>query len=164
MKSTIPTWKEYNNNQQFNIDKEELMSLPKYDLDNVEDKGRKEYPEGEYFFEIKSAIEKKATTGTEYTSLVLAVDIDGDTVNVYDNVFYSEKALFRLKQIVDATGMKQPEETDDYIGESGKAKFVVGEKGYLEVKWYISKSDAGLNSKSVAAEVFKTPSVADVPF
>lgn len=140
------------------------MSLPKYNLDTVEDKGRKEYPEGEYFFEIKSATEKTATTGTVYTSLVLAVDIDGDTVNVYDNMFYSEKALFRLKQLVEATGMKNPEDNDDFIGESGKAKFVVGEKGYLEVRWYISKSDAGLNSKSVAAEVFKTPTVDNVPF
>ncbi len=160
----IPTWNEYNNGKQFEYDKEELMSLPEYDLDKVEDKGKKEYPEGEYFFEVTDSREKESKAGNVYTSLVLAVEIDDNTIKVFDNVFYSEKALFRIKQIMDSTGIDRPTEHDHFIGAKGKAKFVKGDNGYLEVKWYISQVEAGVSVKEVK-DTFTAPvEPKDIPF
>lgn len=157
----IPTFKEYKEGIKFNHERKEAeMPLPKYNLDGVEASIRKKYPAGEWFFEIVEAKEKTAGTGTDYTSLVLEVETSEGNAKVYDNVYYSEKALFKLKQIVDSTGIKPPEDTIDYIGATGKAKFLINKDGFLFVKWYISKADAALNDSpeiKKAKETFSSP-------
>ena len=168
----IPSFQQYQAGQKFETNnetnkKEEPMSLPDYDLDKVEDKGGSKFEAGEYFFEIKDAKEKTAKTGTVYTALTLDVETSTGQCKVFDNVFYSEKALFKLKQLVDATGMSQPKETEDFIGATGKAKFILGERGYLEVKWYISRAEATLNSSEVVkkvADAFPPVDPIDAPF
>lgn len=115
------------------------MSLPSYNLDSVEETGKKVFAPGDYSFTVKDAKEKTAKTGTVYTALTLEVETDNGECKVFDNIFYSEKALFKLKAFVGTTGMNPPKETEDFIGAMGKAKFIVGDSGFLEVKWYITE-------------------------
>ncbi len=176
MKSTIPTWKEYNNNQQFNIDKEELMSLPKYNPDDIKESNFEPDVAGEYFFDVKEASDAgKSGTGFDKTKIVLSVDTGKRTAKVIVNLTSNPAAAWVVDAFYKSLGINDGGESlqdyDDLLGMSGKANFTMEpgysdpSKSYLNASTFISKGSAGLNSKSVAAEVFKTPEkIADVPF
>jgi hypothetical protein len=141
------------------------MEIPEYNFDNVEEKSpmKKDEP-GDYFFEVVDAKNKTAqSSGNVYTSLVMMVDTGEREAKVFTSMFYSEKSLFRLKQFIDATGVTPPKEPEDYIGASGKAHFVLNDKGYLEPKWYISKAEAGESPVAKVKETFKADDQ-NIPF
>jgi len=157
----IPSFTEFKNGKQFETDKEKLMSLPTYNLDEVAETGKKVFAPGEYNFTVKEAKEKTAKTGTVYTALTLEVETDNGECKVFDNIFYSDKALFKLKAFVGTTGINPPKETEDFIGSMGKAKFIVGDSGFLEVKWYITELDSAVTT--VPSMPDRSVDLADIP-
>lgn len=119
------------------------MSLPSY-LQNIEERKLEPIPDGDYEFVVLSAEPKVAQSGTKYTKLKLDIKVSSErSVKGYDSIFYSSKALFRLKQFVEATGVNLPESLDNlqenpecYVGQTGVARFKKNEDGYLDVAWY----------------------------
>lgn len=142
------------------------MDIPEYNFDGVEERTpmKKDEP-GDYFFEVSDATNKTSKAGNVYTSITMMVDTGEREAKVFTAMHYSAASLFRLKQFVDATGIKAPKDPMDFIGASGKAHFVINDNGYLEPKWYVSKAEAGESPVAKVKEQFQTPvKTEDIPF
>lgn len=106
--------------------------------DKVDSGGRAE--PGEYRFRVEEAAETVFRSGNEGLTLKLAVAAFPEKdITVFARFVYTPKALWRLEQFMAAVGVDfaNPGEPHGLIGKSGKATFVVGENGYLEVDNYL---------------------------
>lgn len=98
------------------------VKLPK-SLNDVESSSREPIDAGTYDAVISNITEKTgASSGKPYLSLELTVadsDEDFGGRKVFDNVSLSENALWKLKQLTDATGIDIDDEfdTEDFLGE-----------------------------------------------
>lgn len=98
------------------------VKLPK-SLNDVESSSREPIDAGTYDAVISNITEKTgASSGKPYLSLELTVadsDEDFGGRKVFDNVSLAENALWKLKQLTDATGIEIDDEfdTEDFLGE-----------------------------------------------
>jgi len=112
----------------------------------VENKTAKVEP-GRYAFTVESASWKTNKNGNEYVSLELKVDA-GKGIRVFDSLYTTDKALWRVKAFMEAVGMdfSDPPEKDylpvAFAGKLGGASFITGDRGYLEVEYFLSPSEA----------------------
>jgi hypothetical protein len=100
-------------------------------------------PEGEYDFTVRDAIEKRFNSGKDGAALTLVADVaPGRSVKTFANVFYNDKAQWKLKAFMDAVGAdfyRPPEDIAQLIGLRGRAKFKHNEKGYLEADEFLPR-------------------------
>lgn len=88
------------------------------------------------FFVEKS--EEKHYKEKEYTNLTLKVTVGDREVTCFDSMYYTPKALFRIAQFAECTNIDKPTEHSHYEGASGTANFVLNDKGFLSVRWYVT--------------------------
>jgi len=144
-----------------------LYDPEKYDPDANEHSPK---PEGTYPFEIKKSemkkYDKKDGGKGECLSIEFAVG-DGKTFKSFDSFWFSDKALWRFKELMECLGLdfNHAPEPQDLVGYKGTADFTLGapnDKGnrYLEPLKYIDK---GGEKKKVQA--FNAPdNVDEIPF
>jgi len=141
----IPTYEEFKSGIQFDIEKGKCMKL-NYNKDEASKASSVQRKPGTYSFVIADAQPKTAKTGTEGIALKLDLDVDGQTMRAFDNLWLSEKALFRLKDLCDSCKTTLPDDTDDLIGAVGKVKVTVNDDGYYEVvKYVVETTSEGSN-------------------
>ena len=101
-------------------------------MDGVEEPtGAGPVPPGKYLVDIVEVVEKQSDKGTEYWSLQFKI-VDGEYEgrNIWDNVFWSEKSLPRLKLILKVFEMQHTGEVDlDNV-----RPFLAGKRLQLSVK------------------------------
>lgn len=84
------------------------------------------WPDGNYDFEVKSAIEKVSAAGNGMFALELWIfNSDGDRRMVFDYLVDSEKAKWKMRHFADATGLTREYESgslneQDMEGRTGK--------------------------------------------
>ena|SRR3990167_5843328 len=118
----------------------------------VESGGGGKAQPGEYAFTIDEAEEVTFKTGSEGLKLTLLVGaFESKDIKVFARLSYSEKAQWRLKQMMDSIGAdfySPPEDARELEGLTGRAKFKCDEKGYLEVdEWLAGSANNGPDSK-----------------
>jgi len=120
---------------------------------------------GIYTFFVEKS-EKKIWNDNETTSLTLKVNLGDREVTVFDTMYYTPKALFRIAQFADCCGIDKPTEHDHYQGAQGTANFKVNDKGYLEVKWYESKkvAKAGATTEESPKSWNSKEEIDEIPF
>jgi len=123
---------------------------------------RKTIKPGVYPFFVEKAVESKTLDDKEYTALTLKVSIDDRDVTCFDNMYYTPKALFRIAQFSEACGIDKPTEHDHYVGAQGKANFDLNERGFLNVKWYIT--DGPVQSVPTAPMENSSAEIDEIPF
>ena len=123
---------------------------------------------GEYVFKIDDAQETVFRSGNEGCKLTLLVGaLPNRDVTVFDNLVYVGKALWKTEQLMKSIGLDfyRPPEVHELVGKMGKAKFMTGEKGYLEVEEYLP---ASANNAPGASQFQAAPAQEgaddDVPF
>lgn len=130
-----------------------------FNADDASDKI--EVPTGVYDFRIVEMEQRTFGTGTEGVTATLDVFLDSRVIKVWENMYFTKKALWKLKDLCTAVGVvfKTGLDTEELIGKSGSAYFG-REKGdkFLKVMEFIeSTSKPGkANPPSVPDE--------DVPF
>lgn len=100
-------------------------------------------PEGEYSFTVSEAEEKRFRSGNDGVALTLLAAVASNrSVKTFANVFYTEKAQWKLKAFMDSIGVDfyhPPADVTQLIGMGGRAKFKHNEKGYLEADEFIAR-------------------------
>lgn len=132
----IPTYEEWKNGEKFDIEKGKTMKL-NYNKDEAEKASSVTRKPGVYQFAVTDAKNKTAKTGTEGIALTLELEVGGSIQKAFDNIWLSEKALFRLKNLCDACSTPLPDDSDDLIGATGKVKVKVNDDGFYEVVNYV---------------------------
>jgi len=122
---------------------------------------RKTATPGVYPFFVEKS-EEKHYEGKEYTNLTLKVDVGDREVTVYDSMYYTSKALYRIAQFAQCCGIDKPTEHSHYEGAAGTANFIVNDKGFLAIRWYIT-SDGPVTASEVTAEDTKKE-IDEIPF
>ena len=134
-----------------------------FDPNDAADKA--EIPQGVYDFKINNIQERVFGTGTEGITATLDVFLEdqGRIIKVYENLYYTKKALWRIRELCKCVSVDWPEDgldSDDLLGKSGTAFFgrKKGEK-FLNLMEFIKPSTSDSSKKL-------PPSVVDddVPF
>jgi len=130
--------------------------------------GKTEVAQGVYSFSIDSVEPRQYGTGTKGCTVIFDVFLEERAIKVYENMYYTPKALWKIKDLCVAVGTPWPEkgnklDTKVLIGKSGRA-FFGRQKGdkYLKVIDFIDphKKEKQMPDKG-------TPQAAsdeDVPF
>lgn len=126
---------------------------------------RKPAKPGIYPFFVEKS-EKKVWENKETTSLTLKVDLGEHSVTVFDTMYYTPKALFRIAQFAECCGIDKPTEHTDYEGAQGTANFIVNDKGFLAVRWYETKKVAqvGANKEEAPKDWNSKEEIDEIPF
>ena len=98
-------------------------------------------PPGDYPFMVQSAEERQSKAGNATIHLTLAVQINGKRYQVHDHLVSAPNTTWMIKSFCKAVGLDfdAGEITPDLCaGRQGRARFVKGDRGYLEVKEYLS--------------------------
>lgn len=115
--------------------------MPKFNPESVQERSFN-VPNGDYPFVVVSAEERISKNNNEMISLQLECDVKLDSkLTVYENLVFTEKAMFRVKQFCESTGLMEQWqsgelEADDCLGAEGIAHLEKGEK-YMEVAWFV---------------------------
>jgi hypothetical protein len=124
---------------------------------------------GKYPFRVESALEvtfKSGSEGLEVELAVCAFPGSPRTIKVFERFVFVPKALWKLEQFMNAIGMdfnQPPANAMMYVGKTGNAEFVKGEKGYLEAGEYIAaKANNAPSTRRASSAVATQPS--DVPW
>lgn len=100
-------------------------------------------PAGEYSFTVHEAEERRFNSGKDGAALTLLAAIAPNrSVKTFCNVFYNDKAQWKLKALMDSIGVDfyhPPEDIAQILGMSGRAKFKHNDKGYLEADEFIPR-------------------------
>ena len=107
-----------------------------YDPQNMT--GRPPIHDGVYNFTIIDAKDRVYSTGTEGCSIVMDVFLADDRIiKVYESLFYTKKALWKMKSLCEAVGLEfeaRPK-PEAFIRKSGKGFFTRKPNSkFLEVK------------------------------
>ena len=101
--------------------------------------GKTEVAQGVYSFSIDAIEQRKFSSGTKGCTVTFDVFLEDRAIKAYENMYYTPKALWKIKDLCKAVGTAWPEkgnklDTSKLIGKSGKAFFgrPKGEK-YLKV-------------------------------
>lgn len=119
--------------------------------DMVEGGGRAK--PGEYSFYVEHAEETTFRSGNRGLVVTMQVAAFAERdVKVFDRMTYVPTALWKVKQFMDSIGLdfnaSPPVAT--LMGKRGRAKFVCGEKGYLEAEEYLpAPADNGPDGDTV---------------
>jgi len=141
------------------------MPLP-YKPEDLDEEGEgKDYgppPTGEFDFVVGTAEQRTSEAGNVYINLKLGVETGDFTATVYAALMFSGRGLFRTKTFMDAVGVDfntahENMDPEDFVGLSGRAKFVHSEKKgknghpYLNVGMWIvaEKSDFAKEAEKV---------------
>mgnify|MGYP005831656277 CR=1 FL=1 len=132
--------------------------------------------EGEYDFTVTSATEATSKAGNEMIELQMAFDIGrSDPLKIYDRLVNTPKALWKVKDFCEVTGLKFDTgelAAANCIGLQGKAYLHLGQendkgKRYMEVRYYCT-SDSGFSESPMTAKqdqvVEKALTNDDIPF
>lgn len=99
---------------------------------------------GTYPFKVEEAQEVTFKTGAEGLSVKLLVGaFHNRDITVFARFTYGESAQWKLKQFMDAIGVdfyRPPQNAYELERHTGKAKFKLGDNGYLEVDEFIAAS------------------------
>lgn len=124
---------------------------------------------GTYDFTVDQLEELTFRSGNPGAKAVLRVQAFNDRdVKVYASFVYVPKALWKLRQFFECVGMdfKRPPPVEAFAGLKGRAEFITGEKGYLEVDNFLPAFPA--KAPAVAPMGYQTPVTPpaddDVPF
>lgn len=110
-----------------------------FDEKDTESTGGK-VPPGAYQFQIVDVVEKVSQKGNPMWKLTLETQVSADRlIKVFDNIVNTPEAIWKLRCVCDAIDVtcKSPMDPGDILGRTGKAEYVEGEKGYLEIAKYI---------------------------
>ena len=117
--------------------------------------GRPPIHDGVYNFNIIEAKDRVYSTGTEGCSIVMDVFLADDRIiKVYESLFYTKKALWKMKSLCEAVGLdfSTRPKPDAFVRKSGKGFFTRKPNSkYLEVKEFIpvkSLSEPTIREKS----------------
>ena len=99
-------------------------------------------PEGEYAYQVEQADEKTFSTRNSGVALMLLVAIGDRDVKVFENLVDTPAAQWRIKQFMESINCDymNPPPLYQIPGKRGRAKFVVGDNGYLEVEEFLPAS------------------------
>jgi hypothetical protein len=130
-----------------------------YNPDDRPEDGEAEFAKpGVYEFVVDDIRETTFSTGSEGWNVRLMVGaFDSRDIKVYDNIVNTARALWKMEQFLNAFGLDFNNipsggwRPDGFIGQSGKADFVRGARGYLEVKAYLP-AKAGKNPAAKSNE------------
>ena len=103
-------------------------------------------PPGEYDFRVDDATEKQFQSHNKGCALHLSVAVSRERdIQVFDNLVYTSKSLWKTKQFLSCIGrdFNNPPDVYELIGMTGRAKFKLGDKGFLEVAAYVNKDPKG---------------------
>lgn len=109
-----------------------------------------EVPQGVYDFRVSSIQERVFGTGTEGMTATLDVFLEDRMIKVYENLYYTKKALWRIRELCKCVSVDWPEDggldSEDLIGKSGTAFFgrKKGEK-FLNIMEFIKPSTSEPN-------------------
>jgi len=129
--------------------------MPSYTYNEPEEREFEVLPEGEYAFTITEVFAfEVAKSGNEYLPLKIAVKSPkGNTVNVFDNLVFTEKAKFRIDQLLKSIGKAPaPGTAEDFDDPT----WLVGCKGVVKLKIETYNSN---NRNKVDAYLFKKATV-----
>jgi len=146
--------------------------MPSYSTNSYEERSKIEVPDGDYPFTVLAAEDRiSKTSGNDMIDLQLACEVGMDRpLNVYENLVFTEKSLYKIKQFLDATGMKDKYtlngsrleinlEPDECIGAVGVCHLEKGEK-YMEVAWFLQKRfTESPNNKKTLSKPMPKPNV-----
>lgn len=143
----------------------------KYNPNDMEEGGGRATA-GTYEFKIDDAVETTFRSGNDGAKVTLMVGAFATKdVKVFENFVYLPQALWRLKSLMEAVGLDFAANPDveELINLTGKAKFRVGEKGYLEVEEFLPAKANNLKAKAPKGEYSYGPppmqeATEDVPF
>jgi hypothetical protein len=116
-----------------------------YDPTTLVENDRTKAAPGTYDFYVEQAEDTTFKSDNEGITLTLQVAaLPERDIKVFDRLVFVPKALWKVSQLLASLNggfdFNSPPETNRLIGKSGKAKFVAGEKGYLEVEEYLPQS------------------------
>jgi len=134
------------------------------DFDPEESAGKSEVSRGVYQFRITDVEQRKFGTGTKGCTVTFDVFLADRVIRVYENMFYTPKALWKIEELCKAIGIKFKKgmDSEEFVRQSGRAFF--GRKKndkYLSLMEFITRPEG---ERSPTEE--PPPSVVDeeVPF
>lgn len=95
---------------------------------------------GVYAFTVEDATDETFRSGNDGVKLTLATEAFPDrNVRVFCNLVTVKNALWKVKQFLDSVGMpfSPPPDTNKLVGLRGSARYIVNDKGYLEVDEFL---------------------------
>jgi hypothetical protein len=94
-----------------------------FDPQDAEDK--REVPQGVYDYRISNIEEREFSTGTKGLTVKFDVFLEDRFIQVYENMYYTPRALWKLKDLCSSIGVEFKEglDSEDLIGQSGRAFF-----------------------------------------
>ena len=128
---------------------------------------KSEITNGVYNFTIEGIEPRVFSTGKKGLTATLCVFMDNRMIKVYENMYYTSRALWKIRELCKCVGTAWPKDgvgldSKDLLGKAGKAYFGrdKGEK-YLKVKEFIFD-----DSDTSESGVHNPPSIRDedVPF
>jgi len=103
------------------------------------------FPEGNYDFTITGAELRTWASGNQGMSLTVECYQEGVSFNSWENFTFTPKAMYKLREVCEATGVdfgNEDLDSDDFLNKTGKAAMCRKEGSkYLEVDYWISRSD-----------------------
>lgn len=133
--------------------------------------GAKAQP-GDYSFRVESMIQTTFNSGNEGLTGELAVRAfpgSDRTIRVFVNFVFTKRALWKLEEFMNAIGMdfnNPPQNSMAYVGKTGRATFIKGDKGYLEVGEYLAAkaNNAPSSQRRTQAQPSQAVDFDNVPF
>lgn len=104
-------------------------------------------PSGEYPFRVDRAEEVRFDTGTDGAKIELKVKVsESREIKVFARLSYVEQAQWKLKQFMDSIGLdfyNPPSDISEIEGRTGRAKFKLNDRGYLDADKFLPSKDGG---------------------
>jgi hypothetical protein len=143
------------------------MPLEYNPKDKSEETGRRERKPGRYKFKVDDITEKTFNSGNKGLNVKLLVDDGGSTdATCYCNFVYTDKALWRLEEFLDAVGLSfdPPPEIWEIDKKEGVAEFAINEKGYYEAKKFLVEGATKKTGAHKGVTTKDVDAIGDVPF
>ena len=139
------------------------------DFDPQDSAGKSEVARGVYQFRVTRIEPRQFGTGTRGFVAHFDVFLPDRVIKVYENMFYTPKALWKIEELCASTGAhyRKGMDSEELVGQSGRAFF--GRKKnekYLSLMEFIARSRPENGDGPPDAIEEPPPSVADedVPF